>query len=104
MRGDAIWRVDEEMHEARRAGRSTHELRRGAERGRGEAEDNVSGDAIWRGGEATQCTVAHAHPSMNSCTIWKLALRPRARFSQVMCLEVVVSKSDAAPVLSQRPL
>ena len=44
--GDAIWRGDEETHEARRAARSTHPLRRGAERGRGEAEEGrgVSGD------------------------------------------------------------
>jgi hypothetical protein len=37
--GDAIWRGDEKTHEARRAARSTHQLRCGAERGRGEAED-----------------------------------------------------------------
>ena len=43
-------------------------------------------------------------PSMNSWIISNLALRPCARFSQVMCFEVVVSKSDAAPALSQRPL
>jgi hypothetical protein len=43
--GDAIWRVDEETHEARRAARSTHLLRRGAERGRGEAEE---GQREWR--------------------------------------------------------
>ena len=43
-------------------------------------------------------------PSMNSWTISNVALRPRARFSQVMCLEVVVSKFDGAPALSQRPL
>ena len=39
VRCDAIWRGDEETHEARRAARSTHSLRRGAERGRGEAEE-----------------------------------------------------------------
>ena len=37
--GDAIWRGDEETHEAQRAARSTHSLQRGAERGRGEAEE-----------------------------------------------------------------
>ena len=39
MRGDVMWRGDEETHEARRAARSTHHLRRGAERGRGEVEE-----------------------------------------------------------------
>ncbi len=54
MSGDAIWRGDEETHEARRAARSTHVLRHGAERGRGEAEEGgVSGDAIWHGDEET---------------------------------------------------
>ena len=37
--GDAIRRGDEEMYEAQRAARSTHVLHRGAEWGRGEAED-----------------------------------------------------------------
>jgi len=36
--GIVIWRGDEETHEAWCAARSTHHLRRGAERGRGEAE------------------------------------------------------------------
>ena len=35
--GDAMWRCDEETHEARRAAQTTHALQRGAERGRGEA-------------------------------------------------------------------
>ena len=39
VRGDVIWRGDEETHEARRAARSAHQLRRGAERGQGEAEE-----------------------------------------------------------------
>jgi hypothetical protein len=39
VRCDAMWRGDEEIYEARRAARSTHALRRGAERGRGEAEE-----------------------------------------------------------------
>ena len=37
--GDAIWSGDEETQEARRAARSTHKLRRGAEWGREEAEE-----------------------------------------------------------------
>ena len=55
MSGDAIWRGDEETHEARRAARQAHVLRRGAERGRGEAEEGrgVSGDMMWRGDEET---------------------------------------------------
>ena len=36
VRGDAMWRGDEETHEARRAARSTHKLRRGAKRGQRE--------------------------------------------------------------------
>jgi hypothetical protein len=36
--GNAIWRNDEETHKARRATLTTHWLRRGAERGQGEAE------------------------------------------------------------------
>jgi hypothetical protein len=50
VRCDAIWRGDEEMHEARRATRSTHRLQRGAERGRADAEEGrgVSGDVIVR--------------------------------------------------------
>ena len=39
MSSDVMWRGDEETHEARRAARSTHMLRRGAERGRGEAAE-----------------------------------------------------------------
>ncbi len=55
MSGDAIWRGNEEMHEARRAVRSTYMLRRVAKPGRGEAEEGrgVSGDAIWREDEET---------------------------------------------------
>ncbi len=55
MSGDVIWRGDEETHKARCAVRSTHELRRGAERGRWEAEEGrgVSGDMMWRGDEET---------------------------------------------------
>ena len=34
-----MWRGDEETHEARRAARSTHGLRGGAERGRGVAKE-----------------------------------------------------------------
>ncbi len=37
--GDVIWRGDEDTHEVRRAARPAHPLRRGAERGRGEAEE-----------------------------------------------------------------
>ena len=45
--GDEIWRGDEETHEARRAARSTHMLRRGIQRGRGEA---VEGQCVRGGG------------------------------------------------------
>jgi hypothetical protein len=37
--GDATWRGDEETHEAQSVARQAHPLRRGAERGRGEAEE-----------------------------------------------------------------
>jgi hypothetical protein len=37
--GDATRSGDEETHEAQRAARPTHQLRRGAERGRGEAAE-----------------------------------------------------------------
>ena len=53
--------------------------------------------------EEEECAAART-PVKKSWTIENLALRPAARFSQVMCLDVVVSKSDAAPALSQRPL
>jgi hypothetical protein len=39
VRCDAIWSGDKETHEARRAARSAHQLRRGAEQERGEAEE-----------------------------------------------------------------
>ena len=39
MSGDAIWRGEEETRESRRVARPTHPLRRGAERGRVEAEE-----------------------------------------------------------------
>jgi hypothetical protein len=53
--GNTIWRGDEETHEARHAAQPTHGLRRGAERGRGDAEEGrgVSADAIWHGDEET---------------------------------------------------
>ena len=51
--GDAIWRGDEDTHEARRSARSTHVLRRGTgdERRR---RGIVRCDAIWRVDEESQ--------------------------------------------------
>jgi hypothetical protein len=55
VRGDMIWHCDEETHDARRAARPAHELRRGVEHGRREAEKGgVSGDAVRSGKEETK--------------------------------------------------